>query len=131
MLPFLFSADYAINERYGNFRELMIIRPSSHLRPPLLLVFLVALGLPCAGWRIPELSRPHRPKPSLRVVLENHHKGCSNHLKLCSDLAAVVPTPSALLAPVWYLGDSPMVSARQSSPQSNVCSCLSDTRYTT
>ena len=73
----------------------------SHFRPQVLIILLVVLGLLCAGARVPDTSRPHRPKPSQRVVLENHHKSCPDHLKQCCDLLAVVAKPAVLSAAIW------------------------------
>jgi hypothetical protein len=63
----------------------------NQFHPQVLVIFLVALGLLFAGVRVPEVSRPHRPKATHRVVLENHQKSFSNHLKQCADVVAVLP----------------------------------------
>ena len=94
----------------------MITRRISRFRPQLLIVFLVALGLLVAGVRIPDLSRPHRPKPSQRVVLENHHKSLSNHLGHYGDLVAVVPPPVTFNGPVSFQAEPPVVSPPYASP---------------
>lgn len=65
-----------------------------YFRPQILVTFLVALGLLCAGMRVPDLSSPHRPKPTQRTILETQHKThktLSNHLKQHDDFAAVLP----------------------------------------
>ena len=88
---------------------------TSRFRPQVLIIFLVALGLLFAGVRVPDISRPHRPKPSQRVVLENHHKSVSNHLKFCGDLSAVLPDPPLLSDPVSFPAQSRVVSPRYAS----------------
>ena len=87
----------------------MISLHSSRFRPQVLVIFLVALGLLCAGVRVPDISRPHRPTPSQRVVLENHHKICSNHLKLCGDIGAVLPEVPTLSGPISFRTAAPVV----------------------
>lgn len=69
----------------------MISRRINNFRPQVLVIFLVALGLLFAGVRVPDISRPHRPKSTHRVVLENHQKTFSDHLKQCVDVVAVLP----------------------------------------
>lgn len=69
----------------------MTNRPINSFRPQVLVIFLVAFGLLFAGVRVPDISRPHRPKPTHRVVLESHQKNFSNHIKPCADTVAVLP----------------------------------------
>jgi len=88
----------------------MISRHINNFRPQILVPFLVALGLLFAGMRVPDISRPHRPKPSHRVVLENHHKSFSDNLKQCGDLVAVLPKPLTLNNSISYFAASPFVS---------------------
>jgi len=94
----------------------MIDRRISHLRPQVLIIFLVALGLLFAGVRVPDISRPHRPKPTHRVVLEDHHKNYSNHLKHGGDLAAFLPKPPTFGNPVSYHAERQPVSPLYLSP---------------
>jgi len=75
----------------------------SHFRLQVLIILLVALGLLCAGARVPDTSRPHRPKPSQRVVLESHHKSSPSHLKQCGDVVAIVPKPADCSYSIGYL----------------------------
>lgn len=56
-----------------------------------LVIFLVTLTLLCAGARVPDLSRPHRPKPLHRVTFELQKKNVSSQLKQHLDLVAVLP----------------------------------------
>jgi hypothetical protein len=88
----------------------MISRHNNHFRPQVLVTFLVALGLLFAGMRVPDISRPHRPKPSHRVVLENHHKTFSDSLKQCGGLVAVLPKVLTLNDSISYIAASPFVS---------------------
>jgi hypothetical protein len=94
----------------------MFNRDIMHFRPQLLVTFLVVFGLVFAGVRVPDLSRPHRPKPTHRVVLENHHKSCSDHLKQCGDIVAVVAKPPTSCNPVWYRAETRLSSPRYLSP---------------
>jgi hypothetical protein len=88
----------------------------SRFRPQVLIILLVALGLLFAGVRVPDISRPHRPKAIQRVVLENHHKIFSDHLKQCSDVVAIVPNSVAFSAPVWFHAASPVVPPSYAAP---------------
>jgi hypothetical protein len=88
----------------------MISRHSSLLRPQLLIIFLVALGLLFAGARVPDLSRPHRPKAIQRVVLENEYKSFFVHSKHVSDAVAVLPHPPVFSASIWFQAGSRLVS---------------------
>ena len=94
----------------------MISLHTSRFPPQFLIILLVALGLLFAGVRVPDSSRPHRPKSSQRVVLENHHKSFPNHLKQGGDLAAVVPNPLIFSDPIPYHAETEVVSPRYLSP---------------
>ncbi|HJV35325.1 hypothetical protein [Geomonas sp.] len=59
--------------------------------PQILVVFLVALSLLSAGVRVPDLSGPHRPKATQRVVVQNHHASLYKCLKEQNDFVSVVP----------------------------------------
>jgi hypothetical protein len=93
----------------------MNCRHISHFYPQVLIIFLVALSLLFAGGRVPDLSRPHRPKPTHRVVLEIQQKNASNHLKQSGDLVAVVPNAPRLTDPVTYHSASPVFSPQYAS----------------
>ena len=102
------------NGRQFYSRDPMISCPLNHIRLQVLVVFLVALGLLCAGLRVPDLARPQRPKPSQRAVVENQLKSSPDHLKLCCDLVPLVPEPPRLHAPVFsYLAAAFRVVAPQ------------------
>jgi len=88
----------------------MISRHINHFRPQALVTFLVALGLLFTGVRVPDISRPHRPKPSHRVVLENPHKSFSDSLKQSGDLVAVVPPSPTPNDTVSYIAAPRVVS---------------------
>jgi hypothetical protein len=67
--------------------------------------------------RVPDLSRPHHPKPIQRVVLENHHKSVSSHLKQCGSALAVLPNPPILSDPISFQAEFQIVSPLYSSHQ--------------
>ncbi|GFO55523.1 hypothetical protein GMSM_25300 [Geomonas sp. Red276] len=84
-------------------------------RLQILIIFLVALSLLSAGVRVPDLSRPHRPKATQRIVVESQHKSIANCLKQQNDLVSVVPTqvaPSNILS--YQISD--LVPPRYTSP---------------
>ena len=89
----------------------MISLNTSRFRPQILIIFLIALSLLSAGVRVPE-SHPHRPKPTLRVVLENHHKSFPHHLNQCGDVVALLPNPPLFTNPIPYLVACRVVSPR-------------------
>lgn len=62
-----------------------------YIRPQTLVIFLVTVALLFAGARVPDLSRPHRPKPLHRVTFELQQKNTSSQLKQYHDLVAVLP----------------------------------------
>jgi hypothetical protein len=95
----------------------MFNRDLKHFRSQALLTFLVVLGLMFAGMRVPDISRPHRPKPTHRVVIENPHKSASNHLKQCRDLVAIIRPPQVLSSPISYHDELQLVSPRYDSHQ--------------
>ncbi|WP_224983359.1 hypothetical protein [Geomonas agri] len=64
---------------------------TAHIRPRTFVIFLVTLALLCAGARVPDISRPHRPKPLHRVTFELQQKNISTQLKQHHDLVAVLP----------------------------------------
>ena len=88
----------------------------SHFRPQVLIIFLVALGLLFAGVRVPDVSRPHRPKPTIRVIVENHHKSFSHHLKQCGDVVAVLPQRPVSCSPLSYHSECKAVPPLYASP---------------
>jgi hypothetical protein len=94
----------------------MISLHVSRFRPQVLIIFLVALGLLFAGVRVPDSSRPHRPKPIHRVVLEDHQKSASNHFKHCDDVVAVLPNPQLLSDPISFHAEHRVVAPLYTSP---------------
>lgn len=94
----------------------MISLHTSRFRPQVLIIFLVALGLLFAGVRVPDISRPHRPKPTYRVVLEDHQKSVSNHFKHCDDVVAVLPNPQLFSDPISFHAEPQAVAPLYSSP---------------
>ena len=69
------------------------------IRPHVLLIFLVTFCLFWAGMRVPDISRPHRPKPSQRAVVENPLQNLQDTFKQCGDLFAVIAKLPGLNAP--------------------------------
>ncbi|TGU71057.1 hypothetical protein E4633_11965 [Geomonas terrae] len=73
-----------------------------HIRPQVLVILLVVLSLLCAGARVPDLSRPNRPKPLHRVTFELQQKNLSSQLKQHHDLVAVLPKVVEAVAVTCY-----------------------------
>ncbi|WP_136523379.1 hypothetical protein [Geomonas ferrireducens] len=73
-----------------------------YIRPQALVIFLVVLSLLSAGARVPDLSRPHRPKPLHRVTFELQQKNISSQLKQYHDLVAVLPKVVEAVAVTSY-----------------------------
>ncbi len=94
----------------------MISLHPSRFRPQSLIILLVALGLLFAGVRVPDISRPHRPKPTNRIVLENHHKNVSDQLKHCGQFVAVVANPYIFSNPISFRSEFRAVSPLYASP---------------
>ncbi|WP_129126622.1 hypothetical protein [Geomonas oryzae] len=74
----------------------------NHIRPQALVIFLVILSLLFAGARVPDLSRPHRPKPLHRVTFELQQKNISSQFKQHHDLVAVLPKVVESVAVTGY-----------------------------
>lgn len=91
----------------------------NRLHPQILVAILVALGLLVAGMRVPDLSRPHRPKPIHRVIVESQYKTAVNHAKQHnhSDCIAVLPIPQVAGTTVSYRAVSQPVPPLYASPQ--------------
>jgi hypothetical protein len=60
----------------------------------LLVAFLTAFCLLFAGMRVPDISRPHRPKPSQRAVIESPVKASQQHVNKSTDILAIPATPA-------------------------------------
>lgn len=70
------------------------------IRPHLLVVLLVACGLLVAGMRVPDISRPHRPKPAPRAVITSHSKVAPELFKQhYHDFVVLTPSTAAIGAP--------------------------------
>lgn len=87
-----------------------------HFRPQVLVTFLVVLGLLFAGVRVPDLSRPHRPKLTYRAITESHFKTVTSQLKQHNDLAVVVPTLAVASDAVSYPAVARVAPQRYASP---------------
>lgn len=77
----------------------MVIFCLDHKRLPLIATLVLALCLLIAGMRVPDLSRPHRAKPSHRAVIENPTKTCQLTIKKTFEMVAVIPAIIELAAP--------------------------------
>ncbi|HZV83085.1 MAG TPA: hypothetical protein VFF53_13055 [Geobacteraceae bacterium] len=77
----------------------MINHYLGHKRLPLTLALLVAFCLLIAGMRVPDLSRPHRAKPSHRAVIENPTQTCQPSIKKTFELLALIPSITTLSLP--------------------------------
>lgn len=62
-----------------------------HHCPNILVTFLVVLGLLLAGVHVPDGSRPHRPKPAQRTLLETQQKPLSAPLKQDNGFDTLLP----------------------------------------
>lgn len=67
------------------------------------LLFFATCCLLVAGMRVPDLSRPHRPKPSQRAVVQSHAKGTQSLAHKALDLAPPQVSPAAAAVPVPFL----------------------------
>jgi hypothetical protein len=89
-----------------------------YCRPQILVTLLVAFSLLFSGVRVPDFSRPHRPRPTQRVVLETLHKTPSSPLKQHDNFVAVSPVPQESTAAVSYHALSRAVPSLYTSPAS-------------
>ncbi len=67
-----------------------------------LATFIVAFSLLFTGVRVPDVARPHRPKPSQRAIIENQVKTSQDAAKRTIDVVAVAgesATPRHLTLP--------------------------------
>jgi hypothetical protein len=82
-------------------RDFMASRFPMQLCSRNLLVCLVTLTLLLAGTRVPDLSRPHRPKPSQRAVVTSQLKSAPEACKQQLDhLVAIIETAVRLAPPI-------------------------------
>jgi len=72
-------------------RDSTISHRINHFRPQILLILLATLSLLFTGVRVPDLSRPHRPKLTHRLVFETQHKNFSKNLKQCDQFGTALP----------------------------------------
>lgn len=77
----------------------MINHDLGHKRLPIALALLVAFCLLIAGMRVPDLSRPHRAKPSNRAVIENPTQACQPSIKKSLELLALITPLTSLPLP--------------------------------
>jgi hypothetical protein len=97
----------------------MISRFPTHRCSRNLVVCLVTLTLLLAGTRVPDLSRPHRPKPSQRAVVTSQLKNAPEVFKQQFDhLVAVIETAVRWAPPIVLAAALPHFSAGQPCPTS-------------
>ena len=63
-----------------------------HLRHLRFLALLIPLFMVCAGMKVPDLSRPQKPKPIWRAVLEETSTKTEKHSFAKLDLDPVIPS---------------------------------------
>jgi hypothetical protein len=64
--------------------------------------FLVALCLVLAGMRVPDIARPHRPKPSQRAVIANQVNIAAQGVHKSLDIFFTIAKPIELHATLPY-----------------------------
>lgn len=67
----------------------------------MLITAVTALCILFLGMRVPDFSRPYRPKPTHRAFIEKHVKTFQHSVKKCFE-AAVLAKPAALDAAAPY-----------------------------
>ena len=62
----------------------------------LLVTFIIAFCLVIAGMRVPDLTRPHRPKPSQRAVIESDDKVSQHVVNKSVEIFAIMAKSTEL-----------------------------------
>jgi len=70
---------------------------AKHSRFIRFITLMIPLFLVCMGMRVPDLSRPHKPKPIRRAVLENTSARTIVQSVVKSDLDPVITSPPLLV----------------------------------
>ena len=65
-----------------------------HKQLTILVTFFVACSLLFIGMRVPDLTRPHRPKPSQRAVIESPVETSQQGVTKSVDLFAIMAKPA-------------------------------------
>ncbi len=88
-----------------------------------LATFAVAFSLLFAGMRVPDVARPHRPKPSQRAIAENQAKTSQDAVKKATDTVAVAgesASPRATIpCRVEFVFNLPPIESSPLFPQSS------------
>ncbi len=80
----------------------MIDNYSHQKRIYILATFIVAFCLLVAGMRVPDLTRPHRPKPSQRAVIESQVKTSQHIVNNSIDFFAIPVKPPQIKTTLLY-----------------------------
>jgi hypothetical protein len=65
-------------------------------RLSILVTLILGLCLFLTGMRVPDLTRPHRPKPGQKTVVESQDKASQHIVKNSIDLFAIMAMPTVL-----------------------------------
>lgn len=77
----------------------------NHLTQKSLLLLIACVTVICiafTGMRVPDLSRPHRAKPTHRAFIEKQFKNCQEEVKKSFDLFALPAKHSVPRADIRY-----------------------------
>ncbi len=88
----------------------MTRRHLGHRRLSLVVTLVAAFCLLFAGMRVPDPSRPHRPKPSQRAVMESQAKSPQSGVKKSLEFVAALPSPLEFSLPLPRSADSSVTS---------------------
>ena len=80
----------------------MIANHLHRKRFSILATFIVAFCLLFAGMRVPDLTRPHRPKPKQRAVIESQVKTSQHIINNSIDFFAIPAKPPELRTALRY-----------------------------
>jgi hypothetical protein len=80
----------------------MIANHLHRKRFSILATFIVAFCLLFAGMRVPDLTRPHRPKPKHRAVIESQVKTSQHIVNNSIDFFAIPAKPLELRTALHY-----------------------------
>jgi len=80
----------------------MIKQKPSHKNLSILVACVTAICILFIGMRVPDISRPHRPKPTHRAFLEKQFKTSPQAVKKSVDLVAIAAVPVEPAAVICY-----------------------------
>ena len=88
-----------------------------------LATFAVAFSLLFTGMRVPDIARPHRPKPSQRAIIENQVKTSQDAVKKATDPVAVAgesaSPPATIPCRVEFISNLPPIESSPLFPKSS------------